>query len=105
MLLVLHCVCLTRRAWCWRVRAFLTRLWLLFTTLNIEAYPSGAADHRDHAQQQGHSPEEVERIHHDPSRSLRQYAGSEVIRSNPFTDLGFVRLQFEYAIYFCVSRR
>ncbi len=73
-----------------RLRAFLT--------LNIEAYPDPAPPIIEIiAQQQGQSPEEVERYITIPIEiAVASTPGLKFIRSNTVYGLGFIRLQFEY---------
>src|SRR6267142_6312335 len=69
-----------------------------FATLNIEAYPDPAPPIIEIiAQQQGQSPEEVERYITIPIEvAVASTPGLKFIRSNTVYGLGFVRLQFEY---------
>src|SRR3979409_1053612 len=69
-----------------------------FLTLNIEAYPDPAPPIIEIiAQQQGQSPEEVERYITIPIEvAVASTPGLRVIRSNTVYGLGFIRLQFEY---------
>src|SRR5881227_1001074 len=69
-----------------------------FLTLNIEAYPDPAPPIIEIiAQQQGQSPEEVERYITIPIEiALASTPGLTFIRSNTVYGLGFIRLQFEY---------
>src|SRR2546422_1165716 len=67
-------------------------------TLNIEAYPDPAPPIIEIiAQQQGQSPEEVERYITIPIEvAVASTPGLKFIRSNTVYGLGFIRLQFEY---------
>ena len=78
--------------------AFLGLGYTAFTTLNIEAYPDPAPPIIEIiAQQQGQSPEEVERYITIPIEvAVASTPGLKFIRSNTVYGLGFVRLQFEY---------
>src|SRR3954464_1177918 len=69
-----------------------------FLTLNIEAYPDPAPPIIEIiAQQQGQSPEEVERYITIPIEvAVASTPGLKFIRSNTVYGLGFIRLQFEY---------
>jgi cobalt-zinc-cadmium resistance protein CzcA len=69
-----------------------------FVTLNIEAYPDPAPPIIEIiAQQQGQSPEEVERYITIPIEvAVASTPGLKFIRSNTVYGLGFIRLQFEY---------
>ena len=69
-----------------------------FLTLNIEAYPDPAPPIVEIiAQQQGQSPEEVERYITIPIEvAVASTPGLKFIRSNTVYGLGFIRLQFEY---------
>ena len=69
-----------------------------FMTLNIEAYPDPAPPIIEIiAQQQGQSPEEVERYITIPIEvAVASTPGLKFIRSNTVYGLGFIRLQFEY---------
>ena len=69
-----------------------------FPTLNIEAYPDPAPPIIEIiAQQQGQSPEEVERYITIPIEvAVASTPGLKFIRSNTVYGLGFIRLQFEY---------
>ena len=69
-----------------------------FATLNIEAYPDPAPPIIEIiAQQQGQSPEEVERYITIPIEvAVASTPGLKFIRSNTVYGLGFIRLQFEY---------
>src|SRR5215217_1687278 len=76
--------------------AFLGLGYVAFLTLNIEAYPDPAPPIIEIiAQQQGQSPEEVER--YIPIEvAVASTPGLKFIRSNTVYGLGFIRLQFEY---------
>src|SRR6267142_4054639 len=78
--------------------AFLGLGFAAFATLNIEAYPDPAPPIIEIiAQQQGQSPEEVERYITIPIEvAVASTPGLKFIRSNTVYGLGFVRLQFEY---------
>ena len=78
--------------------AFLGLGYVAFLTLNIEAYPDPAPPIIEIiAQQQGQSPEEVERYITIPIEiAVASTPGLKFIRSNTVYGLGFVRLQFEY---------
>ncbi len=78
--------------------AFLGLGFAAFLTLNIEAYPDPAPPIIEIiAQQQGQSPEEVERYITIPIEvAVASTPGLKFIRSNTVYGLGFVRLQFEY---------
>jgi cobalt-zinc-cadmium resistance protein CzcA len=69
-----------------------------FVTLNIEAYPDPAPPIIEIiAQQQGQSPEEIERYITIPIEvAVASTPGLKFIRSNTVYGLGFIRLQFEY---------
>src|SRR5712692_7674397 len=69
-----------------------------FATLNIEAYPDPAPPIIEIiAQQQGQSPEGVERYITIPIEvAVASTPGPKFIRSNTVYGLGFIRLQFEY---------
>src|SRR6188508_3606736 len=69
-----------------------------FYAMNIEAYPDPAPPIIEIiAQQQGQSPEEVERYITIPIEvAVASTPGLKFIRSNTVYGLGFVRLQFEY---------
>src|SRR5215207_4811439 len=69
-----------------------------FLALNIEAYPDPAPPIIEIiAQQQGQSPEEVERYITIPIEvAVASTPGLKFIRSNTVYGLGFIRLQFEY---------
>src|SRR3989475_3987531 len=78
--------------------AFLGLGYASFLTLNIEAYPDPAPPIIEIiAQQQGKSPEEVERyITIALEIAVASTPGLKFIRSNTVYGLGFIRLQFEY---------
>src|SRR6266478_2072214 len=78
--------------------AFLGLGYAAFVTLNIEAYPDPAPPIIEIiAQQQGQSPEEVERYITIPIEvAVASTPGLKFIRSNTVYGLGFIRLQFEY---------
>src|SRR5437762_14132064 len=78
--------------------AFLGLGYASFLTLNIEAYPDPAPPSIEIiAQQQGQSPEEVERYITIPIEvAVASTPGLKFIRSNTVYGLGFIRLQFEY---------
>src|SRR5882757_4364421 len=78
--------------------AFLGLGFAAFATLNIEAYPDPAPPIIEIiAQQQGQSPEEVERYITIPIEvAVASTPGLRFIRSNTVYGLGFIRLQFEY---------
>src|SRR6266478_862871 len=78
--------------------AFLGLGFAAFATLNIEAYPDPAPPIIEIiAQQQGQSPEEVERYITIPIEvAVASTPGLKFIRSNTVYGLGFIRLQFEY---------
>ena len=78
--------------------AFLGLGYAAFLTLNIEAYPDPAPPIIEIiAQQQGQSPEEVERYITIPIEvAVASTPGLKFIRSNTVYGLGFIRLQFEY---------
>ena len=98
MLRSLIAFCLTRRALVLvAFAAFLTLGYAAFTTLNIEAYPDPAPPIIEIiAQQQGQSPEEVERYITIPIEvAVASTPGLKFIRSNTVYGLGFIRLQFE----------
>src|SRR4249919_671690 len=78
--------------------AFLCLGYVAFLTLNIEAYPDPAPPIIEIiAQQQGQSPEEVERYITIPIEvAVASTPGLKFIRSNTVYGLGFIRLQFEY---------
>src|SRR5467141_5374022 len=78
--------------------AFLGLGFAAFATLNIEAYPDPAPPIIEIiAQQQGQSPEEVERYITIPIEvAVASTPGLKFIRSNTVYALGFIRLQFEY---------
>src|SRR5215218_8436863 len=69
-----------------------------FLALNIEAFPDPAPPIIEIiAQQQGQSPEEVERYITIPIEiAVASTPGLKFIRSNTVYGLGFIRLQFEY---------
>src|ERR1700704_3288537 len=78
--------------------AFIAIGFVAFLTLNIEAYPDPAPPIIEIiAQQQGQSPEEVERYVTIPIEiAVASTPGLKFIRSNTVYGLGFIRLQFEY---------
>jgi cobalt-zinc-cadmium resistance protein CzcA len=78
--------------------AFLGLGYAAFLSLNIEAYPDPAPPIIEIiAQQQGQSPEEVERYITIPIEvAVASTPGLKFIRSNTVYGLGFIRLQFEY---------
>src|SRR5919202_4021905 len=78
--------------------AFLGLGYAGFTTLNIEAYPDPAPPIIEViAQNQGQSPEEMERYVTVPIEiAVASTPGLKFIRSNTVYALGFIRLQFEY---------
>src|SRR5215210_1153374 len=78
--------------------AFLGLGYTAFLTLNIEAYPDPAPPIIEIiAQQQGQSPEEVERYITIPIEvAVASTPGLKFIRSNTVYGLSFIRLQFEY---------
>src|SRR6266699_1340637 len=78
--------------------AFLGLGYAAFLMLNIEAYPDPAPPIIEIiAQQQGQSPEEVERYITIPIEvAVASTPGLKFIRSNTVYGLGFIRLQFEY---------
>ena len=78
--------------------AFLGLGYAAFLMLNIEAYPDPAPPIIEIiAQQQGQSPEEVERYITIPIEvAVACTPGLKFIRSNTVYGLGFIRLQFEY---------
>src|SRR6188508_1505350 len=78
--------------------AFLAIGFGAFHAMNIEAYPDPAPPIIEIiAQQQGQSPEEVERYITIPIEiAVASTPGLKFIRSNTVYGLGFVRLQFEY---------
>src|SRR3954454_23207174 len=80
--------------------AFLGVGYAAFVTLNIEAYPDPAPPIIEIiAQQQGQSPEEVERYVTIPLEiAVASTPGLKYIRSNTVYALGFIRLQFEYGL-------
>src|SRR3954454_6564356 len=69
-----------------------------FLALNIEAYPDPAPPIIEIiAQQQGQSPEEVERYITIPVEiAVASTPGLKFIRSNAVFALSFIRMQFEY---------
>src|SRR5438132_2059840 len=88
--------------------AFLGLGCVAFLTLNIEAYPDPAPPIIEIiAQQQGQSPEEVERYVTIPIEiAVASTPGLKFIRSNTVYGLGFIRLQFEYGRdYHCVRQQ
>src|SRR5213075_3020809 len=99
MLRSLIAFCLTRRLLVMvGFAAFLGIGYAAFLTLNIEAYPDPAPPIIEIiAQQQGQSPEEVERYITIPIEvAVASTPGLKFIRSNTVYGLGFIRLQFEY---------
>ena len=99
MLRSLIALCLSRRLMVMvAFAAFLGLGYAAFTTLNIEAYPDPAPPIIEIiAQQQGQSPEEVERYITIPIEvAVASTPGLKFIRSNTVYGLGFIRLQFEY---------
>ena len=99
MLRSLIAFCLSRRLLVMvAFAAFLGLGFVAFTTLNIEAFPDPAPPIIEIiAQQQGQSPEEVERYITIPIEiAVASTPGLKFIRSNTVYGLGFVRLQFEY---------
>src|SRR4051812_14844164 len=99
MLRSLIAFCLSRRLLVMvAFAAFLGLGGVAFLTLNIEAYPDPAPPIIEIiAQQQGQSPEEVERYITIPIEiAVASTPGLKFIRSNTVCGLGFVRLQFEY---------
>src|SRR6187399_2968692 len=78
--------------------AFLAIGFGAFRAMNIEAYPDPAPPIIEIiAQQQGQSPEEVERYVTIPIEiAVSSTPGLKFIRSNTVYGLGFIRLQFEY---------
>src|SRR5215211_5625177 len=78
--------------------AFLGLGFAAFTTLNIEAYPDPAPPIIEViAQNQGQSPEEMERYVTVPIEiAVASTPGLKFIRSNTVYGLSFIRLQFEY---------
>ena len=99
MLRSLIAFCLSRRLLVMvAFAAFLGLGYVAFLTLNIEAYPDPAPPIIEIiAQQQGQSPEEVERYITIPIEiAVASTPGLKFIRSNTVYGLGFIRLQFEY---------
>ena len=99
MLRSLIAFCLSRRLLVMvAYAAFLGLGYAAFLTLNIEAYPDPAPPIIEIiAQQQGQSPEEVERYITIPIEvAVASTPGLRFIRSNTVYGLGFIRLQFEY---------
>src|SRR6266404_244015 len=99
MLRSLIAFCLSRRLLVMvAFAAFLGLGLAAFATLNIEAYPDPAPPIIEIiAQQQGQSPEEVERYITIPIEiAVASTPGLKFIRSNTVYALGFLRLQFEY---------
>ena len=99
MLRSLIAFCLSRRLMVLvAFAAFLGLGYTAFVTLNIEAYPDPAPPIIEIiAQQQGQSPEEVERYITIPIEvAVASTPGLKFIRSNTVYGLGFIRLQFEY---------
>src|ERR1700704_6452509 len=99
MLRSLIAFCLSRRLLVMvSFAAFLGLGFVAFLTLNIEAYPDPAPPIIEIiAQQQGQSPEEVERYITIPIEvAVASTPGLRFIRSNTVYGLGFIRLQFEY---------
>src|SRR5215218_5056930 len=99
MLRSLIALCLQRRPLVLAAfAAFLGVGYVTFLKLNIEAYPDPAPPIIEIiAQQQGQSPEEVERYITIPIEiAVASTPGLKFIRSNTVYGLGFVRLQFEY---------
>ena len=99
MLRSLIAFCLSRRLLVMvAFAAFLGLGGVAFLTLNIEAYPDPAPPIIEIiAQQQGQSPEEVERYITIPIEiAVASTPGLKFIRSNTVYGLGFIRLQFEY---------
>src|SRR5438552_695637 len=99
MLRSLIAFCLSRRLLVMvAFAAFLGLGYASLLTLNIEAYPDPAPPIIEIiAQQQGQSPEEVERYITIPIEvAVASTPGLKFIRSNTVYGLGFVRLQFEY---------
>src|SRR5829696_2002724 len=78
--------------------AFLGLGYAAFTTLNIEAYPDPAPPIIEViAQNQGQSPEEMERYVTIPIEiAVASTPGLKFIRSNTVYGLSFIRLQFDY---------
>src|SRR5207249_1029541 len=99
MLRSLIAFCLSRRLLVMvAFAAFLGLGGVAFLALNIEAYPDPAPPIIEIiAQQQGQSPEEVERYITIPIEiAVASTPGLKFIRSNTVYGLGFIRLQFEY---------
>jgi cobalt-zinc-cadmium resistance protein CzcA len=99
MLRSLIAFCLSRRLLVMvAFAAFLGLGYAAFLQLNIEAYPDPAPPIIEIiAQQQGQSPEEVERYITIPIEvAVASTPGLKFIRSNTVYGLGFIRLQFEY---------
>src|SRR5256885_3441939 len=99
MLRSLIAFCLSRRLLVMvAFAAFLGLGFVAFLTLNIEAYPDPAPPIIEIiAQQQGQSPEEVERYITIPIEvAVASTPGLKFIRSNTVYGLGFIRLQYEY---------
>src|SRR3977135_3650926 len=99
MLRSLIAFCLSRRLMVMVAFApFLGLGYAAFLTLNIEAYPDPAPPIIEIiAQQQGQSPEEVERYVTIPIEiAVASTPGLKYIRSNTVYGLGFLRLQFDY---------
>src|SRR6187455_1048344 len=99
MLRSLIAFCLSRRLLVMvAYAAFLGLGYVAFLALNIEAYPDPAPPIIEIiAQQQGQSPEEVERYITIPIEvAVASTPGLKFIRSNTVYGLGFIRLQFEY---------
>src|SRR4051794_9182386 len=99
MLRSLIAFCLSRRLLVMvAFAAFLGLGYTAFLTLNIEAYPDPAPPIIEIiAQQQGQSPEEVERYITIPIEvAVASTPGLKFIRSNTVYGLSFIRLQFEY---------
>src|SRR4051795_6153181 len=78
--------------------AFLRLRYSPFRTLNIEAYPDPAPPIIEViAQNQGQSPEEMERYVTIPIEiAVASTPGLKFIRSNTVYGLSFIRLQFDY---------
>src|SRR3977135_2153530 len=99
MLRSLIAFCLSRRLLVMvAFAAFLGLGYTAFLMLNIEAYPDPAPPIIEIiAQQQGQSPEEVERYITIPIEvAVASTPGLKFIRSTTVYGLGFIRLQFEY---------
>src|SRR5215217_8914893 len=99
MLRSLIALCLARRALLLiSFAVFLGLGFAAFTTLNIEAYPDPAPPIIEViAQNQGQSPEEMERYVTVPIEiAVASTPGLKFIRSNTVYGLSFIRLQFEY---------